>query len=91
MTWRLALKPQADRDINNHFEYIAKDNLDAATRFYEATFRAFDVLMANPKIDSGRVKERRVDSSFLPPILFRRVGVKDATVHRPHIVACKQQ
>jgi hypothetical protein len=27
MKWRLALKPQADRDINNHFEYIAKVKL----------------------------------------------------------------
>ena len=27
MKLRLALKPQADRDINAQFEYIAKDNL----------------------------------------------------------------
>lgn len=33
MKLRLALKPQADRDINHHFEYIAKDNLEAAIRF----------------------------------------------------------
>src|SRR5688572_30256424 len=38
MTWRLALKPQADRDINKHFEYIANVNLEAAIRFYEAAF-----------------------------------------------------
>jgi plasmid stabilization system protein ParE len=25
MKWRLALKPQTDRDINNQFEYIAKE------------------------------------------------------------------
>jgi len=46
MKLRLALKPQADRDINNQFEYIAKDNLEAAIRFYEAAFSAFEVLMA---------------------------------------------
>ena len=54
MKWRLALKPQADRDINNHFEYIAKDNLEAAIRFYEAAFRAFEVLLTNPHIGPAR-------------------------------------
>lgn len=54
MKWRLALKPQADRDITNHFEYIAKNNLAAAIRFYEAAFRAFDVLLANPHIGPAR-------------------------------------
>ena len=54
MKWRLALKPQADRDINNQFEYIAKDNLEAAIRFYEATFRAFEVLRTNPHIGPAR-------------------------------------
>jgi plasmid stabilization system protein ParE len=39
MKLRLALKPQADRDINNQFEHIAKDNLEAAIRFYEAALR----------------------------------------------------
>jgi plasmid stabilization system protein ParE len=33
MKLRLALKPQADRDINNQFEYIAKDNLEARHSF----------------------------------------------------------
>lgn len=33
MKLRLALKPQADRDINSQFEYIAKDNLEAAIVF----------------------------------------------------------
>src|SRR5258708_24374415 len=54
MKWRLALRPQADRDINNHFEYIARDNLEAAIRFYEAAFRAFDVLQTNPHIGPAR-------------------------------------
>jgi plasmid stabilization system protein ParE len=44
MKLRLALKPQADRDINNHFEYFSNDNLEAAIHFYEAAFRAFDAL-----------------------------------------------
>ena len=54
MKWRLALRPQADRDINNQFEYIAKDNLEAAIRFYEAAFSAFDVLLRNPHIGPAR-------------------------------------
>ena len=54
MKWRLALKPQADRDINNQFEYIAKVNLEAAIRFYEAAFRSFDVLLTNPNIGPSR-------------------------------------
>lgn len=51
MTWRLALKPQAERDINNQFEYIAKDNLGATIRFYEAAFQTFDILRTNPNVD----------------------------------------
>jgi toxin ParE1/3/4 len=54
MTWRLTLTPQADRDINNQFEYIAKDNLEAAIRFYEAAFKTFDVLRTNPNIGPAR-------------------------------------
>jgi toxin ParE1/3/4 len=54
MKRRLALKPQADRDLNNHFEHIARDNLEAAIRFYEAAFRAFDVLLTNPLIGPAR-------------------------------------
>ena len=54
MKLRLALKPQADRDINAHFEYIAKDNLEAAIGFYQATFQAFDLLRINPNIGPAR-------------------------------------
>jgi toxin ParE1/3/4 len=54
MTWRLALTPQADRDINNQFEYIAKDNLEAAIRFYEAAFHTFEMLRANQNIGPAR-------------------------------------
>lgn len=54
MKLRLALKPQADRDLNNQFEYIAKDNLEAAIRFYEAAFSTFDVLATNPQIGPTR-------------------------------------
>jgi toxin ParE1/3/4 len=54
MKWRLALGPQADRDINNHFEHIAKDSLEAAVRFYEAAFRALDVLRRHPHIGPTR-------------------------------------
>lgn len=54
MKLRLALKPQADRDIDNHFEYIAKDDLQVAIRFYEAVFRAFDLLLINPNLGPAR-------------------------------------
>ena len=43
MKLRLALKPQADYYIDAQFEYIAKDSLEAAVRFYEAAFHAFEV------------------------------------------------
>ena len=54
MKLRLALKPQADHDIDAQFEYIAKDNLEAAIRFYEAAFHAFEVLLTNPHIGPAR-------------------------------------
>jgi hypothetical protein len=34
MKWLLALKPQADRDITNHFEYLAKATVTVAVRFF---------------------------------------------------------
>ena len=66
MKLRLALTPQADRDIDNHFEYIAKDNLDAAIRFYEAAFQSFDLLLKNPHMgpvrdfENSQLKEIRL-------------------------------
>lgn len=38
MKLRLVLKPQADRDINVQFEYIARDNLEAAVHFMKQLF-----------------------------------------------------
>jgi toxin ParE1/3/4 len=81
MTWRLALKPQADRDLDNHFEYIAKDNLEAAIRFYEAAFRAFDVLLTNPHIglacdfENPQLKDIRIwiVKGFEKYLIFYRV------------------
>lgn len=57
MKWRLALKPQADRDINQ-FEYILK-TLRPLFVFTNRLSRALDVLLTNPNIGPpDRVKER---------------------------------
>jgi len=54
MKRRLFIKPEADRDINNQFTYIADDNLEAAIRFYEAAFASFNLLLANPFVGPAR-------------------------------------
>jgi plasmid stabilization system protein ParE len=73
MTWRLALKPQADRDITNQFEFIAKDNLEAAIRFYEAAFRAFDILRANPTLIAVASKKEELIPHFFRRSYFHEV------------------
>jgi len=34
---RVKIRPRADHDITEHAQYIARDNVEAGLRFYEAT------------------------------------------------------
>ncbi len=50
MRKRIAIRPRADRDLDEQFAYIAKDNLRAAERFLLATQATFARLAAMPEL-----------------------------------------
>ena len=50
----IIITPEASEDLDHHFAYISKDNLDAATRFLDAAQQAFETLSGMPEIVSPR-------------------------------------
>ena len=42
---QIVIRPQADQDITEHTRYIARDNVEAGLRFYEATEETFQALV----------------------------------------------
>jgi toxin ParE1/3/4 len=48
------VRPLADREIDDHAGYIAKDNIEAALRFLDAVQAAFDRIGERPSIGSPR-------------------------------------
>lgn len=55
MSYRLVIRPQADRDLDDHAMHIASDNLDAGLRFYDAARVTFDSIADAPM--AGRIFE----------------------------------
>lgn len=62
------LGPDADRDLDAIWEYIAKDDVDAADRWIARLFDAFEALAQNP----GMGHTRRDLTQY--PVLFFPVG-----------------
>jgi plasmid stabilization system protein ParE len=62
------LSVAAELDLDQIWEYIAQDNLDAADRWIEKLFEAFESLAQSPAIG-----HKREDLTSLP-ILFWPVG-----------------
>jgi len=54
MNYYLSVSPRAKVDVEENFAFIAKENVDAALRFYDAAFASFDQLADTPFI--GTVK-----------------------------------
>jgi toxin ParE1/3/4 len=50
MTKRIAIRPRADRDLDQHFAYIAKHNSSAAERFLLAAKETLGRLAAMPEL-----------------------------------------
>ncbi|MEW6755938.1 MAG: type II toxin-antitoxin system RelE/ParE family toxin [Candidatus Latescibacterota bacterium] len=48
----IAVRPQADRDIDALLAHLAQDNPDAADRFLVAVQEAFELLVEMPQIGS---------------------------------------
>ena len=63
-----SLTPEADQDLDNIWEYIAQDDIEAADR-WDAKFRhAFGMLARNPR--AGHARKDLTDK----PVLFWPVG-----------------
>ena len=54
MKLELFLMPKAESDIDEHFAYIARNNVDKARAFDQAVFSTFDRLCEAPFLGSGR-------------------------------------
>ena len=54
MTRRVILDPEADRDIEEQFDYLAARRLDAALRFLQATSDTFEQLAEMPGMGAPR-------------------------------------
>jgi len=65
---KYVLNLEAEQDLNEIWEYIAKDNIDAADRWIEKFFEAFEALGQTPGL--GHVRDDLTDL----PILFWPVG-----------------
>lgn len=50
MKRRIIIAPDADRDIDEHVDYIARDSMDAAVRFFAAVERAIDDVAHMPNV-----------------------------------------
>jgi len=49
MSYRLRILPMADADVDEAGLFIARDNLDAALRFYDAVERTYRLIRDHPK------------------------------------------
>jgi plasmid stabilization system protein ParE len=54
VTSRYVLHPEALRDLEDIWEYIAQDNPDAADRVIDELFNALDTLAASPRVGLRR-------------------------------------
>lgn len=50
MTRRILKKPRVERDLVDHFTFIARDKLEPADRFLRVAAESFEFLAANPVI-----------------------------------------
>lgn len=85
---RYVLAADADRDLDDIWNFIADDNIDAADRWIEKLFDAFTAIGANPGIGHKR------EDLTAYPVLFWPVGayliLYRATSHPVEIVAITQ-
>jgi plasmid stabilization system protein ParE len=73
------LTPSARQDVLEIYDYIAADNPDAADRFVDELYQAFDHLATFPR--SGHP---RVDLAGPRPVLFWPVGAYLIIYHAHH-------
>jgi toxin ParE1/3/4 len=69
---RVSVSPRADKDIDEQFDYIAQDNLDAAVRFYAATHETFKILAGFPEMGTIREFKRINGLRMFPVVGFKK-------------------
>jgi toxin ParE1/3/4 len=83
MKRRIVKKPQAERDLVDHFVYIGQDNLTAAVLFLEEADAAFAKIAEMPgagrswQTDDPRlqnIRSKAVSRRFRNYLIFYRVG-----------------
>ena len=92
----MIITPEASEDLDNHFAYIAEDNLDAAIRFLDAAQQAFETISEMPEIGSSReFKNPRLAGIRMWPIpgfrkhlIFYRITGKELQVLRILHASC---
>jgi toxin ParE1/3/4 len=52
MRQRVFIRPRADRDLDKSADFIARDSLNAARRFYNSAAQTFLFLADNPELGS---------------------------------------
>lgn len=52
MRRHIIIHPRADRDLDEHAAFSARNNLDADKRFYDAAAYAFEQIVAMPQMES---------------------------------------
>ncbi|MFB2920031.1 MULTISPECIES: type II toxin-antitoxin system RelE/ParE family toxin [Aerosakkonema] len=57
MTRRISISPRASFDLDDHFEYIAESNFDAAVRFFDSARQTFAKIAQTPGIGKRCVVE----------------------------------
>ena len=72
MTWAVAWRPAAERDLAACAAYIAEDNVDAALRFIDAVEETVEALALSPMLGTA--------TAFAHPEL---AGLRRRLVHRP--------
>ena len=90
MKLRVVVYPQADRDIDECFGFIAKDRLSAAERFFDAVHALFDRLSEFPGMgSSARFRQQRLRDLRMLPIprfssylVFYRVASEQVEIVR---------
>ena len=55
MTKRIVITPKASADLDEHFEYLAQYNLEAALNFFDAARQTFAQIARTPSIGSAYI------------------------------------
>lgn len=68
----LIVSEDADKDLDEQFDYIAQDNIDAALQLYDAAQETFKILAQIPGMGSERHYKKIKNIRMYPVIGFKK-------------------